>query len=54
MPSVDMLVKIANYFSVSTDYLLGLDNKKRLDVSGLTIEQIEHIKLIIQDITQKR
>lgn len=50
MPSVDMLIKIANYFSVSTDYLLGLDKKEFIDTDGLSSEQIAHIKLIINDI----
>ncbi len=36
MPSVDMLIKTENCFSVSTDYLSGLDDKKRHDVSELT------------------
>ena len=30
-PSIDMLIKIAKYFSVSTDYLLDLDNKLTID-----------------------
>ena len=51
MPSVDMLIKIARYFSVSTDYLLSLDDKKVIDVSGLSDSQISHIRLIIEDIT---
>lgn len=50
LPSVDMLVKLANYFSVSTDYLLGIDNHKYLDVNGLTDTQISHIRQIISDI----
>lgn len=50
LPSVEMLVNIAGYFKVSTDYLLGLDNKKTIDVSELTDIQTEHIKLIINDI----
>ena len=32
LPSIEMLVKISKYFKVSTDYLLGLDNKKTIDV----------------------
>ena len=27
LPSIEMLVKIAKFFSVSTDYILGLDNR---------------------------
>ena len=50
LPSIEMLVKISKYFKVSTDYLLGLDNKKTIDVSELTEVQTEHIKLIINDI----
>ncbi len=45
-----MLVKISHYFSVSTDYLLELDNRFYLEVSGLTVEQIAHIQQIINDI----
>ena len=29
MPSVDMLEKIADFFSVSTDYLLERENRKK-------------------------
>ena len=48
-PSIDMLVKIAQTFSVSADYLLGLNNISTLDVSGLTTYQILHIRNIIND-----
>lgn len=49
-PSIDVLVRIATTFSVSTDYLLGLNDKPTLDVEGLTNEQILHIRAIIDDI----
>lgn len=42
-PSVDMLVSIARLFSVSTDYLLCLDDRQVLDVSGLSPEYVAHI-----------
>lgn len=49
-PSIEMLVKLANYFSVSTDYLLGLNDRSYLEVSGLTKAQITHLQQIINDI----
>ncbi|MDO4863791.1 MAG: helix-turn-helix transcriptional regulator [Ruminococcus sp.] len=49
-PSIDMLIRIAETFSVSTDYLLGLNDKPTLDVEGLTNEQILHLRAIIDDI----
>ncbi|MGN0488020.1 MAG: helix-turn-helix domain-containing protein [Ruminococcus sp.] len=54
MPSVDMLIKISKFFSVSTDYLLGLEKNEYIYVSGLTAEQVEHIKLIINDIKHNK
>ena len=49
-PSIDMLRRIAETFSVSTDYLLGLNDKPTLNVEGLTNEQILHLRAIIDDI----
>lgn len=54
MPSVEMLEKIADFFGVSTDYLLGREEKQTtdgqtIDVTGLTPRQIEHVKLIVED-----
>lgn len=49
-PSIDMLMKIATIFSVKTDYLLGLDNIRSLDASGLTEQQISYIQQLINDL----
>lgn len=52
-PSVDMLVMIARLFSVSTDYLLCLDNRQVLDVTGLSVEHVAHIQQVVDDIRGK-
>ena len=52
-PSIDMLIKIADYFNVSTDYLLNRSKDKMLNVSELSDEELVHINLIIKDITKK-
>ena len=49
-PSIEMLVRIATTFSVSADYLLGLENINTVDVTGLSNEQILHIRNVIADI----
>ena len=53
LPSIEMLVKIAQFFMVSTDYLLELDQREYLGITGLTDEQTAHIKEIIRDITSR-
>lgn len=52
-PSIEMLVKLAKLFNVSTDYLLGLDNVSRLSVEGLPTEVIAHLSLLIDDYRAK-
>ena len=53
-PSIDMLMKIATYFSVSCDYLLGLDGRKYIEVTGLTDKEISHIQMLIDDINKRK
>lgn len=40
MPSPPMLVELARLFSVSTDYLLGLEPLQTIDVTGLEDKDI--------------
>ena len=49
-PSIDLLVKLARVFSVSTDYILGLEERRYLEVTGLTDEEMSHIQLVIRDL----
>lgn len=52
-PPVEMLIKIVNTYSVSADYLLGINERQTVDVSGLSQKQIAHIQMIIDDIRNK-
>lgn len=58
MPSVDMLERIADFFEVSTDDLLGrqassMNGVLMLDVTGLTPRQAEHIRALVEDIRDR-
>ena len=52
-PSIEMLVKLAQTLAVSTDYLLGLDGRQTLDVSGLSPRAVGHLQLLVEDIRDK-
>lgn len=51
LPSIEMLLKISRFFSVSTDFLLELDDRRYIEITGLTDRQLAHIQQIIKDIT---
>lgn len=53
LPSIEMLINISKFFSVSTDYLLELEERKFIEVTGLTRNQLAHIQQIINDILEK-
>ncbi len=53
-PSIEMLIKIADFFSISSDYLLGRDDKQFIDVSGLSDNESAHIQLIVKDLKKKK
>ena len=52
-PSIDMLVRLARLFRVSTDYLLGIEDVPRLSVDGLSSEVVAHLTLLIDDYRDK-
>lgn len=51
MPGIKMVIKIADYFNVSTDYLLGRDTKIYIDDEKL-IKELEELKIAINLIQQ--
>lgn len=52
LPSVEMLVRLADFFHVSTDLLLGREPTRVLDVSDLSEDAITHLSLLIQDLVK--
>lgn len=52
-PSIDMLVRLAKTFNVTTDYLLGLENIPRLNVDGLPLNVVSHLSQLIDDFRWK-
>ena len=54
LPSIEMLCRIAACLSVSTDYLVGLDDRKTLDVTDLDERTVAHLQLLIDDIRSEQ
>lgn len=53
-PSPDMLVKLAGVFHVTTDFLLGIDNQKMLDISDLDDEDVSLLQHTISVLRNKK
>ncbi len=49
-PSIEMLSKIADAFNVSTDFLLSRDDRRYLDVTGVSEKSIQNLQSIIDEI----
>lgn len=52
-PSYEVLVRIAETFNVTTDYLLGIDNKRMIDVSDLSDEDVEAVTTVVNALNRK-
>lgn len=53
MPSYDTLIAISKIFKVTTDYLLGIEYKQEIDLSGLTQNEISALLNLIRAMKQK-
>lgn len=53
VPSPDVLVKLSSVFHVSTDYLLGIDSEKTIDISGLDEDDEKIVRLMIEQLRKK-
>lgn len=52
-PSPDVLVKLSGIFRVSADYLLGLDKRETLDISGLSKEDVAIMRALAESLREK-
>ena len=53
LPSYDVLIHISQIYRVSTDYLLGIEKKQELDLSGLSLEEIDALMNLIKAMKRK-
>lgn len=47
-PSPEVLAKMSYVFHVSTDYLLGIERGRTIDVSGLDEEDIKAVQHVVE------
>lgn len=47
-PSPDVLIKLASIFHVTTDYLLGIEKTKTIDITGLDSEDEKVIRTMVE------
>lgn len=52
-PSPDVLVKLSTIFGVTTDYLLGLQAKPTIDISGLDKDDIDLLRHTVEVLRKK-
>ena len=47
-PSYSILIKYASLFHVTTDYILGVEKKQTIDVTGLNDSQISSLITLVE------
>ncbi|MBP3854922.1 MAG: helix-turn-helix transcriptional regulator [Ruminiclostridium sp.] len=52
-PSPEVLIKLSYIFHVSTDYLLGIERSKTIDVSDLDDDDIKAVQFIVERLKAK-
>lgn len=53
VPSTQYIIEFASMFSVSTDYLLGVEKTSTIDISGLSEKDIQIVYSLIEHLKSK-
>ncbi len=52
-PSYDVLIRIAEIFNVTTDYLLDIERGRMIDVTGLADEDVAVVATVVDALKRK-
>lgn len=52
-PSLDVIMKLASVFHVSTDYLIGLEKAECIDISGLDENDKMIVRMLVDSLSNK-
>ena len=52
-PSPEVLIKLSAIFHVSTDYLLGIEKEKTIDVSGISQKDVAILTALANSLREK-
>ena len=54
MPSPDILIQLCQIFHVTSDYLLGIERSRMLDISGLDEEDEKIVRMLVENFRRKK
>ena len=52
-PSYEVLIKLARIYHVSTDYLLGMTERRIVDTTGLNEEEVATVSQLVELLKRK-
>jgi transcriptional regulator with XRE-family HTH domain len=52
-PSYAVLIKLAAFFGVTADYLLGIERERTVNVAGLSDKEVEIINSMVEALRKK-
>ena len=53
IPSPEVIIKLSSVLHVSSDYLLGLEKKETVDISGLAPNDCDLVRALVDSLREK-